>query len=245
MTVNQSSLRAGEEGERDSFERASVWERLALFAGIAFVALLFITIADAPEPPAAWAGDVNLKDWLTGHKDIFLTNALLRSVAAFSMLVFICGVVSRIRRARGRLGMMSLLAVCGAVAFTLVMFISQMADATAAMFAASGGGAEAVRALAALGDTMRHFNALSGALMIGSVSAALLRARVVPRVVCWFGFAAALLFLAGAAGFPGTRLEFLNSTVALPLVPLWPLVLSITLLARSGRKREAGAESPD
>jgi hypothetical protein len=232
MSAHQSGLPASGQVTRDSIDYSTVFERLALASGPAFVALLFITIATAPEPPSAWDRDAKLIDYLVRHQDIFLANAYLRSAAAFLMLVFVCGVVSRVRRAEGYLSMPSLLALCGAVAFTLVMFISQAVDATGALLAASGGASETVRSMAALADTLRHFNAFSGATMMGAVSAALLRARVVPRVVGWFGLAIMIVFLTGAAGFPGTRLEFLNSTVALPLLPLWPLVVSLTLLLR-------------
>jgi hypothetical protein len=240
MSTQQSGLPASQQWAHDSIDYSPVFERLALASGVAFVVLLFISIATAPEPPSAWDRDAKLTDYLIKHHDIFLANAYLRSIAAFLMLVFVFGIVSRLRRAEGYLSMPSLLALCGALAFTLVMFISQAVDATAALLAASSGTLETVRSMAALGDTLRHFNAFSGALMIGAVSAALLRAHAVPRFVGWFGLAIAAVFLVGAVGFPGTRLEFLNTTVALPLLPLWPLVVSITLLLRrSSGKLEA------
>jgi hypothetical protein len=242
MTTNRINLPAGRESARDSFDYSLLTERLMLAAGIAFVVLLFVTIADAPEPPSAWALDSRLSEWLAAHHDIFLTNAYLRSVAAFLMLIFICGVVGRVRRLESRTGTASLLAVCGAVIFTLLMFVSQVADATALLLASSGGDEATVRSLAALGDTMRHFNSFSVALMTGAVSAAVLSARAVPRFVGWFGLISVPVFLAGAAGFPETRLEFINSTVALPLLSLWPLVLSLTLLLR--RSGESRAHEP-
>lgn len=237
MTANQIEAPGDKQRVQGAPDYSSAWERLAFAAGIGFVALLFITISTAPEQPTAWAKDAKLAEWLVTYQDIFLVNAYLRSVAAFLMLIFICGVLSRVLRAVSRLDIFSLLALGGAVAFTLVMFISQMADTTAVLLAVKGGEPVAVRALAALGDTMRHFNSFSVALMIGASSAALLRARAAPRPVGWFGIAVVPVFLAGAAGFPNTRLEFINSTVALPLLPLWPLVLSVTLLWRSAGNR--------
>jgi hypothetical protein len=73
---------------------------------------------------------------------------------------------------------------------------------------------------------------MSAALMIGAASIALLGARIVARPVGWFGFVAVPIFLIGSAGLPGTRLETLNA-IAFPLVPLWPLVVSIALLSRT------------
>lgn len=214
-------------------------ERLALLSGIAFVLLLFLTIFTAPEPPAPWTKDAKLVEWLSAHRDIFLVNAYLRSIASFLMFVFVAGVVHLIRKREGHTGLMSIVALGGALLFTLVMFVSQMADTTGALLAVNGGSMEEVRLAAAFGDTMRHFNALSGALMIGALSAALTRSRLAPSVICWFGLLTAAVFLAGAAGFPGTRLEFINSGLALPLLPFWPLVLSVTLLRRLRKKRSA------
>lgn len=236
MTVNHARL--ADAASARSVDYSPTGERLALLSGVAFVVLLFVTIFTAPEPPSAWDREARLVEWLSSHRDIFLVNAYLRAVASFLMFIFITGVTCVVRRREGRTGMMSLLALGGALLFTLVMFVSQMADTAGALLSASGGSNEEVRAMAALGDTMRHFNALSGALMIGAVSIALMRARLVPRVVGWFGLLTAAVFVAGAAGFPGTRLEFVNSGIALPLLPLWPVVLSVTLLLRQGKNSE-------
>lgn len=239
MTANQVDLQAAHERAAHSVDYSSTGERLALLSGVAFVLLLFITIFTAPEPPVPWAKDAKLIQWLSTHHDIFLLNAYLRSIASFLMFIFVAGVVHLIRKREGRMGLTSLLALGGGLAFTLVMFISQMADTTGALLAVNGGSAEEVRLAAAFGDTMRHFNALSGTLMIGSVSVALMRARLAPLFVSWFGLLTAAVFLAGAAGFPGTRLEFINSGIALPLLPLWPVVLSVTLLLRLRKNRSA------
>jgi hypothetical protein len=103
------------------------------------------------------------------------------------------------------------------------------ADATAALLASQSGEAGAVRAIAALGDTMRHLNAFGYALMMGATTATLWQARVIPRPLGWLGFIGTPLFLVAAAGFPATSWESLNLS-AVPFLPLWPLVLSVTML---------------
>jgi hypothetical protein len=111
------------------------------------------------------------------------------------------------------------------------MLISNMTNATAAVIAGRNGEPGAVLALDALGNTMRYLNALSGALMIGAASGALLKARAIPRWVGRLGLFCVPLFLAGAAGFPGSRQETLN-LVAFLFLPLWPTLVSISLLLR-------------
>ncbi len=213
-------------------ERPSPWARLALASGIGFVVLLVAAAVMAPEPPQPTAPAAELANWFATNRDIALAQGYLRGLAALLLLVFVGGVVGVIRRAQGGVGTLALLALGGGGMFATLLLLSNVASATAALLAGQGGESEVVRALHALGETMRYLNALSGALLIGAASAALLRARAVPRWVGWLGLVAVPVFLAGGAGFPGTRLEPLNF-IAFPFLLLWPLVLSIALLRRS------------
>jgi hypothetical protein len=111
------------------------------------------------------------------------------------------------------------------------MFISNIANATAVIIAGRGGEPGAVFALDALGNTMRYFNSFNGALMFGAASAALLKARAISRWIGWLGLFCVPIFLAGAAGFPGSRQEILNM-IAFPFLPVWPTLVSISLLFR-------------
>jgi hypothetical protein len=186
-----------------------------------------------------WATDAQPKEWFLQRQEIWLAKIYLRAVTALSMVIFVGGLVGVAQRARGRAGALEWIALSGGVIFSVVMFISLAADATAGLLAGQGGEAGAVRALAALGDTMRHLNAFGYALMVGAATASLWRARAIPRPLGWMGVLATPLFLAAAAGFPATPLERLNLT-AVPFLPLWPLALSVTMLfSKSGPGRRA------
>lgn len=219
-------------------QRAMRGERAALASGIGFVVLLMGSAAIAPEEPGLETPPAQLANWFIAHRDAFLAQSYLRALTAFLMLIFIGGVVGIVRRARGRADTLDFLTFGGAVAFTLVMFISNIAGAAAATLAGHDIEPGTLRALDWLGNTMRYFNGISAALMVGAASVALLRAHVVAKPVGWFGLVAVPIFLIGSAGFPGTPIEFLNA-LAFPLVPLWPLVLSIALLVRTRTPRPA------
>lgn len=219
-------------GTGDSSGQPSPWARLALASGIGFVVLLVAAGPMAPAPPGPTAPAAQLADWFASNRDAALAQAYLRGLAALLLLVFVGGVVGVIQRAQGGVGALGLLALGGGVMFSTLLLISNVASATAALLAGQGGEPEVVRGLNALGATMRYLNSLSGALLFGTASAALLRAHAVPRWVGWLGLVAVPLFLAGGAGFPGTRLEPLNF-IAFPFVILWPLALSVALLRRS------------
>jgi hypothetical protein len=219
-------------------ERASRGERAAIASGIGFVVLLIGSAAIVPEEPGLQTPPAQLAEWFAAHRDAFLAQSYLRALTAFVMVVFIGGVIGVVRRARGRTDTLDLLAFGGALAFALVMFVSNIAGAAAATLAGHDGGTSTIRALDWLGKTMRYFNGISAALMVGAASAALLQARAVTKPVGWFGLVAVPIFLIGSAGFPGTQLEFLNA-IAFPLVPLWPLVLSIALLIHTRTPRPA------
>ncbi len=219
-------------GTSDTSKQSSPRARLALASGVGFVVLLVAAGAMAPEPPGPAAPAAELANWFASNRDVALVQVYLRGLAALLMLVFVGGVVGVIERVQGGIGTLALLALGGGVMFATLLLLSNVAGATAALLAGQGGEPEVVHALHALGETMRYLNALSGALLIGAASAALLRARAVPRWVGWLGLVAVPVFLAGGAGFPGTRLEPLNF-IAFPFVLLWPLVLSIALLRRS------------
>ena len=239
MVANQVSLAVAGRSRGESTERRSRWETGALACGIAFVILLFTSLFIGPAPLEGDVSAAQVVDTYLKHGDASLMQAYVRGVTALLMFVFVTGMVSVTRRSEGRVSLPSLLALGSALAFALVMFISNMADATAVAIARQGAQAETVFAMHALGDMMRHLNSLPYALLLGTVSAALLRARAVPRIVGWAGLACVPLFLAAAAGFPTTRLETIN-LAALPFLPLLTLLQSITLLARS---RGDGRES--
>lgn len=213
-------------------EQPSRWERAALGSGLAFVALLFGAAAVAPQAPGAEATARQVADWFVEHREPFLAQSYMRGLAATLMPIFVAGGLSVIRRKEGQISTLPLLAFGGGVAFSLNMLISNMAGATAAMVAGEGVDPGIVRALNTLGETMRQLNGLSTAVMVGAGSAVFLRTRSVPRWVGRLGLVSAPIFLVGAAGFAGTRLEVLNY-IAFPLMPLWILVTSIALLLRS------------
>jgi hypothetical protein len=220
-------------------ESPSLWDRVLLASGTGFTVSLFAAQSLAPEPPALTAPAAEIAAFLGAHRDAILAQDYLRGITAFLMVLFVGGgVVGAIRRAQGGMGTAARLALGGAVMFALIMFLSNVAGATAAILAAQGADPEVARALNTFGETMRHFNAFSGALMVGAASVGLLGARAVNRGVGIFGLVAALIFLVGAVGFPTTPLETINYA-AFPLVPLWPLVLSIALLVRARAPRAA------
>jgi hypothetical protein len=227
-----------------SNEAPSLRDRIMLACGIGFTVSLFGAQSLAPEPPALTAPAAEIAAFLGAHRDAILAQDYLRGITAFLMVLFVGGgVVGAIRRAQGNTGAAARLALGGAVMFALIMFLSNVAGATAAILAAQGADPEVARALNTFGEAMRHFNAFSGALMVGAASVGLLGARAVNRGVGFFGLVTALIFLVGAVGFPTTPLETINY-VAFPLVPLWPLVLSIALLVRARAPRAAILAEP-
>jgi hypothetical protein len=234
MAVDEFNSALKRNNALNSAEPSSRFESFALACGINFVLLFFIAGFMGPESPGASVAASQLADWYAKYRDILLAQVYVRGLAAFSMFIFITGIVGVVRRSESRVNTLSLLAFGGAITFSLVMLISNMANATAAVIAGRGGEPGAVLALDALGNTMRYLNALSGALMIGAASAALLKARAIPRWVGWLGLLCVPVFLAGAAGFPGSRQEILN-LVAFLFLPLWPTLVSILLLLRFRR----------
>jgi hypothetical protein len=215
----------------------SLWDRLTLACGIGFTVCLFGAQSLAPEPPALTAPAAEVSAFLGAHRDVILAQDYLRGITAFLMLLFVGGgVVGAIRRAQGGASASARLALGGAVIFSLIMFLSNVVGGAGAILAAQGADPEIARALNTLGETMRHFNAFSGALMIGAASVGLLGARAVNRAVGIFGLVVALVFVVGAVGFPTTQLEVINYA-AFPFVPIWPVVVSIALLVRSRSPR--------
>ncbi|HVX30736.1 MAG TPA: hypothetical protein VHA53_09675, partial [Nitrolancea sp.] len=182
------------------------------------------------EPPTTAS---KLSDWFVAHRGVFLTQEYLRVLATFAMMIFIGGVVATIRRVTGRIGPLEMVVVAAGAIFSLMMLISNVAACGAAVVAGKAGvDGGTILALHLFGETMRHVNAIGCAFMIGTATLALHRARVIPTWVGVLGAVSVPVLLVGGVGFPNTRVEFLDY-VAFPLMPLWPLVTSLSLLIGS------------
>ena len=213
-------------------------ERAALACGVAFVALFLVAGFVGGDTPGSALSPEKLADFYRQVGQTQLEQVYVRSLAAFSMLMFVCGADSFARRRNLVGGLWNRLALGGATIFTLIMFASQMANATAVVLAWRDAAPSSIVAMDALGDMMRHLNSFGGALTFGATSAMLLEARAVPRWVGWIGLVCVPVYLAGAAGFPDTQVGWVN-IAALCLLPLWPTTTSVALLVRSIRDEHA------
>lgn len=229
MAVKQINLAIASKSGSNSFGPRTSGETFALACGIAFVVLLLTSLFIGPEPMGADTPAAQVAETYISHYDAALVQIYLRSFTALLMFVFVTGLAHVARRAEGRFSLPGMLAIGSALAFSLVMLISNMMDAAAALLANRGTQAEIVGAINSLGDAMRHLNGITYAFVLGTTSVALLRARVIPRFICWLGLAGVPLFLVAGAGFPATRLETVN-LAALPFLPMLTLLQSITLL---------------
>jgi hypothetical protein len=209
------------------------WERLAAFAGLAYVVLFVAAFALGIE---VGPSDREILDYYadSGHRTKEVVAFFLIAAAALALIVFATALRSIIARAEQETGMLAALAWAGGIASAaLVLAGNALSRATA--FAAMDDEFQLEpntrRLFEDAGLLLLASGAIAAILLVVAVSLAALRHGLLPRWLAWAGFPAAAL-LPLAIGFVG-------------FLALWAWLLAVggALAFRRSRPTAVGAEA--
>lgn len=210
-----------------------LWLASGILSVIAIVVAFVLLPADeGGESPA----DIAARYADGGEGYLRATYAEVLSVALF--LVFVAAFAAVLRRAEGDKAPLAAVAVvAGSVAATLEI-VGYTLIATLAYRTAETGNQEVIMAFYDASSLMFTFAQVPLAVFLAAASAGIIRTRVAPVALGWFGLAAAALSLVAGASLAREGAFSVHEGIgflALMIFLLWLLATSIALVVRGER----------
>ena len=175
------------------------WERYGAIAGALGVACFVVGFLLPGTPPKTEDSTGAIAAFFTENRLKVLGEAFLIAFASFLLLVFLSALVSRIRRADGGLGPLSLLVLFGGLGITVgsvigACLLGSLAFRVALLGLSAG---PVVRALFDAGGMIFALSGFFAALFIGAASLAVNRRNLMPQWLVGLGGISVILNLVG------------------------------------------------
>jgi hypothetical protein len=224
-------------------------ERMALFAGIAYTALLlgaivFFIANIAPHLPPLDASLAQKVAMYDDHGAMIRMNNYMWVLPVPFFLVFLGGLYSVLRRAEGDSSALSMGAFASGIALIVPWITNVAVETLAVSIAENSGDPAVVWALDGLGPTgTMGLNGLARAAFLFAASFILLKSHIAPRWIGWFGMILAVVNFAGSFIFAvETPMLLPAAWLSVPLTAIWVLALSIALLRQNPGVQRASME---
>jgi hypothetical protein len=212
----------------------SFWERWSPVGGIVFAVLIAVSGLIAGSPPKLTDPTRKIVEYLTDNQGVLRWSAYIGAVGTGFALWWAGSVWRTIRRAEGGSPLLAVTAVGGLLLGLSVAMVGSIVTAVLATPGVGvGTGAGGVRFFYILGTALFGGVGIGIIAFAGAFSVVIIRTRVLPSFVGWFGLLVAIVWIPGAAVMSTTRDEVYYITFAgFLLFALWALVTSITMLRR-------------
>lgn len=207
------------------------WERAAGAGGILFVVLVLVSAFLPGTPPMTSDSAKDIAKFFTDNDDAIRQATFLGILATLPLVWWAAAICRRLGRATGnaRLGVMAAIGVTiGAVASG----VSGIVYAVVAMLGVDGsGGLNGTKFFYVLGTNLSAMVAIGTALLVGSVSAGILRTGMMPKWIAWLGALVALLSVGGSLiGVSGNDAVMGLLLASFLGFSLWLVIVSIVML---------------
>ena len=174
------------------------WERYGAIAGALGVACFVVGFLLPGTPPKTEDSTGAIAAFFTENRLKVLGEAFLIAFASFLLLVFLAALVSRIRRADGGLGALSLITLVGGVALVgITVFGAATYGALAFQVALAPSAAAVIRAMFDVGGMCFALGGFFAALFIGAAALAINRRNLMPQWLVGLAGIAVILNLLG------------------------------------------------
>lgn len=212
----------------------SFWERWSPVGGIVFAVLIAVSGLIAGSPPKLTDPTGKIVKYLTDNQGVLRWSAYIGAVGTGFALWWAGSVWRTIRSAEGGSPLLAVTAVGGLLLGLSVAMVGSIITAVLATPGVGvGTGAGGVRFFYILGTALFGGVGIGVIAFAGAFSVVIIRTRVLPSFVGWFGLLVAIVWIPGAAVMSTTRDEVYYITFAgFLLFALWALVTSITMLRR-------------
>jgi hypothetical protein len=212
----------------------SIWERWAPVGGIVFAVLIAVAGLIAGTPPKLTDSTAKIGKYLADHQGVLRWSAYIGAVGTGFALWWAGSVWRCIRAAEGGTPMLAVTAVGGLLLGLSVAMVSSIITAVLATPGVGlGTGAGSVRFFYVLTSALFGGVGIGIIAFAGAFSVVIVRTRVLPSLVGWFGLLVAIVWIPGAAVMSTTRdAVFVIDFVGFLLFALWVLVTSIVMLRR-------------
>jgi hypothetical protein len=218
--------------------RSVMWERAGAASGIAFVALLIAASFVVPDKPPTLDGPVaEIRSFYVDNSSAFRASVFLTGLAGIFFLFFLGSLGAVLARADPGGPAPRIVLCAGAVVLALAFVNAVVTDALATRIAAESDQA-VIRALYDVQAFAITFAAFPIAALVGAVTIASIRSRILPPLVILFGAALAPAWLiSGCSVFVESGAFSPTGTVGFVVLLVWVawvLAVSASLLRGSG-----------
>jgi hypothetical protein len=210
----------------------SFWERWAPVGGIVFAVLIVVSGLVAGSPPKLTDRTEEIVDYLSDNEGALRWSAYIGAVGSGFALWWAGSVWRTIRRAEGGSPLLAVTAVGGLLLGLSVAMVASIVNAVLATPGVGvGTGVSGVRFFYILGTALFGGVGIGVIAFAGAFSVVIIRTRVLPTIVGWFGLLVALVWIPGAAIMSTTGDAVYHiAFVAFLLFALWALITSIVML---------------
>ena len=209
------------------------WERAAGAGGILFVVLVLVSAFLPGAPPSTSDSARDIANYFTDHGDAIRQASFLGIIATLPIVWWSAAMYRMLERATGnaRLGVM---AAVGVAIATVGGGVSAIVFAVVAMVGVGGsGGLTGTKFFYLLGTNLTSLVAIGTALLVGSVSAGILRTGMMPKWLGWLGALVALLSVGGSLiGVSGNDSVMGILFISFLTFSLWLVIVSIVMLRK-------------
>ena len=209
------------------------WERAAGAGGIVFVVLVLVSAFLPGAPPSTSDPARDIAKYFTDHGDAIRQASFLGIIATLPIVWWTAAMYRMLERATGnaRLGVM---AAVGVAIATVGGGVSSIVFAVVAMVGVDGsGGLAGTKFFYLLGTNLTALVAIGTALVVGSVSAGILRTGMMPKWIAWLGALVALLSVVGSLiGVSGNDAVMVVLFASFLTFALWLVIVSIIMLRK-------------
>jgi hypothetical protein len=215
--------------ERES----TLWTAIAGIATVAFT-VVAIGIFFSVGPPDESDSGAQVAAFFADHRMPILIALYVASIGTGFNLAFYLLLRDVLRRADAGVETLAALGVAGGLTFIAILFVAFGVIAQMA-FREGGGDAQTYRTLMDVYGTLLAMSGVPTAISLIAISLAVLRTRLFPSWLAWYGFAVAAVHLVSAGSFARDGFftpTVVAGTIAPVLFEIWVLAICVVLLMR-------------
>jgi len=215
----------------------SKWERWGALGGILFVVMVLVSVLLPGSPPNTSDSAAKIVKFFADNGDEIRWGGYIGLLATIPLFWWLSSVWRLMRRGEGGSPRLTVIALAGAVFAAVTAAVAAVILAVVPIVGVKTVGPSAARFFYILSANLGATPLIGVAALIGAFSALIIRSRLLPVIVGWFGAIVALIALVGAAAVATTDdAVFTISFVGFGLASLWVLVVSILMLMRRTRE---------